>query len=173
MNIRNTISKLLSGSEINALERAELESYDPEALNLQLDNMRSRVTELEREKLGEKERLELDISEITRERDELKADKDKLLRAKKVQELSESCRFNDPEYLDYLAGKAGIDLYDEEATGAFIHSLQTSHPESFVSKLKSGSGSGISPASVHTPGTAGFDRIGKIISDLETAPQVI
>ena len=173
MNIRNTINKLLAGSEINALERAELESYDPEALNSQLDNMRSRVTELEREKLGEKERLELDISEITRERDELKADRDKLLRSKKVQELSESCRFNDPEYLDYLAGKAGIDLDDEEAAGAFINSLQSSHPEAFASKLKSGSGSGISPVSIHNLGAAGFDRIGKIISDLETAPQII
>lgn len=173
MNIRNTIRKLLAGSEINALERAELESFDPETLTSQLDGMRSRVTELEREKLGEKERLELDISEITRERDELKADRDQLLRSRRVQELAENCRFNDPEYLDYLAQKSGIDLNDEEATGKFISELQEKRPESFSSALKSGSGSGAAPADVHQNNVTGTDRIGKIISDLETAPHFI
>jgi hypothetical protein len=173
MNIKNTIRKLLSGSQINALERAELESYDPDVLNSQLDGMRTRVTELEREKLGEKEKLELDIAEITRERDELKAARNQLLRSRRIQELAENCRFNDPEYLDYLAGKAGIDLDDEESTAKFISELQEKRPESFVSSLKSGSGSGTVPADNSSGVTSNCDRIGKIISDLETAPHII
>jgi AraC-like DNA-binding protein len=173
MNIKNTIRKLLSGSEINALERAELESYDPDILSSQLDGMRTRVTEIEREKLGEKERLELDIAEITRERDELKADRNRLLRSRRIQELAESCRFNDPEYLDYLAGKADVDLYDDEAAQRFISELQVKRPESFISSLKSGSGSGVAPEEgAATGNTLNSDRIGKIISDLETAPHI-
>ena len=92
MNIKNTIQKLLAGGQINALERAELESFNPDELNSQLDVMRSRVSELEREKLGEKERLELDISEVTRERDELKAARDQLLRSRRIQQLASDSR---------------------------------------------------------------------------------
>ena len=115
MNIKNTIQKLLAGGQINALERAELESFNPDELNSQLDVMRSRVSELEREKLGEKERLELDISEVTRERDELKAARDQLLRSRRIQQLASDSRFNDPEYLDFLAARADVDLNDDEA----------------------------------------------------------
>ncbi len=173
MNIKNTIQKLLSGNQINALERAELESFDPDALNTQLDSMRSRVTELEREKLGEKERLELDISEVTRERDELKAARDQLLRSRRIQQLASDSRFNDPEYLDFLAGKAAVDLNDDEAAAKFIGELQEKHPEAFSSPLQSGSGSGIIPADNYRSPAGNSDRIGKIISNLETAPHII
>lgn len=172
MNIRNTIQKLLSGSQINALERAELEAFDPDQLNIQLDTMRSRVTELEREKLGEKERLELDISEVTRERDELKAARDRLIRSNQIRELAVNSRFNDPEYLDFLALKADVDLNDTEASAKFIGELQEKHPESFASALKSGSGNASVSADGHRSLTGNFDKIGKIISNLETAPHI-
>ena len=173
MNIKNTIQKLLAGGQINALERAELESFNPDELNSQLDVMRSRVSELEREKLGEKERLELDISEVTRERDELKAARDQLLRSRRIQQLASDSRFNDPEYLDFLAARADVDLNDDEAAAKFIGELQEKHPESFASPLRSGSGSGIAPNDDCGFPAGNPDRIGKIISNLETAPHII
>ena len=166
MAIKQLISKLLDNRALTDAERAELEQFDPEKISGELETLRSKVEESEREKLGEKERLELDIRNISLERDRLKESHDKLLRQQMVRELAGKNRFSDADYLDYLATRENIDLNDEEACTKFIEKMRTEKPGSFESTLKSGSGSGIASAmqgAVHH----GSDRIGNIISKLE------
>ena len=168
MAVKQLISKLLNNCELTDSERAELEQFDPEKISGELETLRSKVEESEREKLGEKERLELDIKNISLERDRLRESHDKLLRQQMVRELAGKYRFSDADYLDYLASRENIDLADEEACSKFIEKMRFEKPGSFESTLKSGSGSGIASA---TPIAAqnGSDRIGNIISKLENA----
>lgn len=166
MSVKNIILKLLDNQPVNVLERAELEQFDPEKLVSELDELRSRVAEAEREKLSEKEQLELDIRSVTLERDQLRESRDRLLRSQMVRELAGKHRFSDPDYLDYLAAKESVDLNDPEACSDFIERMRLAKPESFETTLKSGSGSGISSA-VKSAAPADGDRIGKIISELE------
>ena len=167
MQIKNIITKLLSGSEINALERAELEACDPDKLVSELAELRSKISESEREKLGEKERLELDIAEISRERDELKASHDRLLRLQSVRDLASRSRFTDPDYLDYLAAKENVDLNDKTSCEEFIEKIRISKPHSFEASVQSGSGTGTLSGMPENSGDTGVNRIGKIISGLE------
>ena len=67
MNIKGLIAKLLRREELNALERAELEQFDPDAL-------RSKLDELERSKLSREEALQQDLSAARAERDTLRAE---------------------------------------------------------------------------------------------------
>ena len=162
MSVKNIILKLLDNQPVNVLERAELEQFDPEKLVSELDELRSRVAEAEREK----EQLELDIRSVTLERDQLRESRDRLLRSQMVRELAGKHRFSDPDYLDYLAAKESVDLNNPEACSDFIERMRLAKPESFETTLKSGSGSGISSA-VKSAAPADGDRIGKIISELE------
>ena len=166
MAIKQLISKLLDNRALTDAERAELEQFDPEKISGELETLRSKVEESEREKLGEKERLELDIRNISLERDRLKESHDKLLRQQMVRELAGKNRFSDADYLDYLATRENIDLNDEEACTKFIEKMRTEKPGSFESTLKSGSGSGIASA-MQGAAHHGSDRIGNIISKLE------
>ena len=166
MSVKNIIAKLLDNQPVNALERAELEQFDPDKLAGELESLRSRAAEAEREKLGEKERLELDIKNISAERDNLKKSHDRLLRNQLIRELAGKNRFPDADYLDYLAAKENVDLTDAQACAAFIEKMRQEKPDSFEVTLKSGSGSGILPSHPGTAPVSG-DRIGDIISKLE------
>ena len=174
MAIKNLISKLLEHQELSAAERSELEAFDPDGLSGELENLRSKVIESEREKLGEKERLELDIKNLSLERDQLKEAHEKLLRRQTVSELAGKNRFSDADYLDYLISRENIDLNDEAACCKFIAKLRMEKPGAFESGLKSGSGSGIASAMQNAGEqfSGGRDRIGNIISQLENASPV-
>lgn len=166
MSIRNIITKLLDNQQLTVLERAELEQFDPDKLSGELEELKARNAEVERAKLSEKEQLELDIRNISEERDQLKKSHERLLRNQMIRDLAGKNRFSDADYLDYLAEKENVDLGNEDACSAFIEKMRELKPEAFEATLKSGSGSGISsvlPSAAPMPG----DRIGKIISELE------
>lgn len=167
MSVKSIIAKLLDNQPLNVLERAELEQFDPDKITGELEELRSRAAEAEREKLGEKERLELDIKNISAERDQLKISHDRLLRNQQVRELAGKSRFTDADYLDYLAARENVDLADEQACADFIEKMRQEKPGSFEATLKSGSGSGAVSVSQSTAVTANHDRIGNIISKLE------
>ncbi|MBO5766634.1 MAG: hypothetical protein J6S24_10115 [Lentisphaeria bacterium] len=169
MSIKNIISKLLSGSQPDAEERAELERFDPEKLLSEISDLRARAEAGEREKLSEKERLELDIANISKERDQLKTAHDTMLRRNHLRELSAKSNFSDPDYLDFLAGKEELDLADAAACDNFIEKLRREKPEAFSSTLKSGSGSGNTPGFYDRSPLVHEDQISRIISELENA----
>ena len=167
MSIKQLISKLLDNGELSASEREELAAFDPDKLFCELEELKMKAEESERSKLGEKERLELDIKTLMLERDKLKASHEELLRRQAVRELAGKYRFSDADYLDYLLKKESINTADEQACAEFIEKMQLEKPDSFELTLKSGSG--IVPAgkagSGENCGTADF--IGSIISKLE------
>ena len=167
MSIKNIITKMLSGAEINALERAELEAYEPDKLTAELESLRLKVSEAEKAELNEKERLELDIAALSKERDELKISRDRLLRQQSVRELAGRTNFSDPEYLDYLASKDGVDLNDADLCEKFIEKIRREKPHSFGASVKSGSGISATNGTSEKAPQADVNRIGKIISGLE------
>ena len=169
--IKHLISKLLDRGEISADERTALEAFDPEKLTEELDRLRAKVEESEREKLGEKERMELDIRNLSMERDQLKASHDSLLRRQTVRELAVKSRFSDADYLDYLISRNNVDPADEKACLEFIEKMRLEKPDSFESTLKSGSGSGIAPLAQPGDGGVVRDRISNIIYKLENVSQ--
>lgn len=167
MSIKSTITKLLSGGEPDALEREELENFDPEKLLAELSELRAKSDADEREKLSERERLELDIAALSSERDQLKLAHDALIRSQKVRDLAAVSNFADADYLDYLAAKEQLDFSDAQACEKFITKLRGSKPEAFISTLRSGSGTPAASNGRQSFCTSSADPISRIITDLE------
>ena len=147
MNYNQLIRKLLAGTELNALERAELENFDAD--------------------LAVQER-----DAVLQEHNQLKMEHASLKRAKRLQEISDSCNCSEPDFLDYLATRDQIDLGDDKAVENFILALQKSHPHCFFSQVKSGGG-GIRHDPAVTPAETDFggDRIGRIAASIAHAPE--
>ena len=90
MNYTPLIKKLLAGEELNALERAELDTFDADAL------------------ISEKNAL-------AQERDQLRTEHSALKRGQKLREVAKKYNCSDPDFLDFLAAKGGVDLEDDRA----------------------------------------------------------
>ena len=134
MTISEIIKKAAKGEELNALEKAELERFDPDALSTRADNAEAKLRDAqekldaaEQEKLTEAERYKkraeaaeakLKTSEEARrtaetERDSAKKEHAALIRRNRISELAAKHKCEDADYLDYLAEKNGVDLSDE------------------------------------------------------------
>lgn len=165
MKLKELIIKALNGGELNALERAELENFDPDALKSQLD-------ELERAKLSREEGLQRDLDAANAERETLRRERDGLLRRNRIAELAADSGCTDPDYLDYLADKAELALDDAEAVKKFLDRTERENPHCFRSRLKPGTGA---PAPAPAAGSGVSvrptpDRIGEIMEALGAAP---
>ncbi|MBR7104031.1 MAG: hypothetical protein IKC65_03730 [Lentisphaeria bacterium] len=147
MNYNQLIKKLLAGEEINALERAELEKWDADALLAQHDS-------------------------VIRERDQLKAEQQKSKRRQLLQDIADKYSCGETDFLDYLAARKEVDLENEEAVSAFIADMQQSSPHCFYSRVRSGGGQVSSPSlPAEQTGVPGYDRIGRIAASLVHAPE--
>ena len=166
MNIKPLIAKLLRSEELNALERAELEKFDPDALRAQLD-------ELERSKLSREEALQQDLAAALAERDTLRAECGALVRRERINSIAAEAGCTEPEYLDFLAARREVALDDAEAVKTFLAEVENSNPHCFRSRLRSGSGGVAAAASEPARGANAElpDRIGEIVSALGGAPE--
>lgn len=166
MNIKKLIAKLLRQEELNALERAELEKFDPDALQSKLD-------ELERSRLSREEALQQDLAAALSERDTLRAECGALIRRERISAIAAETGCVEPEYLDFLASRRNVALDDPEAVKSFIEEVEHTNPHCFRSRLHSGAG-GAAAADVERAagmGTIIPDRIGEIVSALGGAPE--
>ena len=166
MNIKPLISKLLRREELNALERAELEEFDPDALQSKLD-------ELERSKLSREEALQQDLAAAVSERDRLRAECGALIRRERISSIAAAAGCTEPEYLDFLAARREVALDDAEAVKAFVAEVERENPHCFRSRLRAGSG-GSPTDGEGAPARASAelpDRIGEIVSALGGAPE--
>lgn len=147
MNYNQLIRKLLAGTEINALERAELENFDADKIMQERD-------------------------QVQQEHNQLKNEHASLKRAKRLQEISSLYSCCEPDFLDYLASREQIDLEDKKAVENFISAMQKSNPHCFFSQVKSGGG-GIGKDPAAAPDEAHFecDRIGRIAASIAHAPE--
>lgn len=166
MKLKGLIDKLLAGAELNALERAELEKFDPDALRSELDAA-------ERARLSREEALQRDLEGACAERDELRRERDKLVRQNRISALAADSGCVDPEYLDFLARKSELDLDDTAAVKEFMVRVERDNPQCFRSRLRPGTGApaATAPTASETTHTAP-DRIGAIVEALGGAPEV-
>ena len=148
MNYTPLIRKLLAGEELNALERAELASFDADAL------------------IGEKE-------SVSRERDQLKTEHLALKRGQRLQEVAKKYNCGDPDFLDYVAAKRNVDLDNEQAVGELMEEMQKNSPHCFYSRIQSGGGTAAAPSRVADRPEEPFeqDRIGRIAVRLAGIPE--
>ena len=165
MNIKPLIAKLLRREELNALERAELETFDPDALQSKLD-------ELERSKLSREEALQQDLAAAESERDRLRAECGALHRRERINSIAAEAGCTEPEYLDFLAARREVALDDPEAVKTFLAEVEVANPHCFRSRLRSGSGGATAEVTPAAPVAANYpDRINEIVSALGGAPE--
>lgn len=168
MKIKSIVTKLLRNEELNALERAELECFDPDALQAKID-------ELERAQLSREEALQRDLAGAQSERDALRAERDALIRKGRIAELAASSGCTEPEYLDFLAARRKVELDDADAVREFIAEIERDNPHCFRSRLRAGSGDRFRAAEERETAGSGVprpsDRIGAIVSALGGAPE--
>ena len=131
MNIKPLIAKLLRREELNALERAEVEQFDPDALQTKLD-------ELERAKLSREEALQQDLAAAESERDRLRAECGALIRRERIHAIAAEAGCTEPEYLDFLASRRAVALEDPEAVKSFVAEVERDNPHCFRSRLRRG-----------------------------------
>lgn len=194
MKLAEIIKKAARGEELNALEKAELERFDLDALSARADTAEAQLKEAkekldaaEQEKLTEAERYKkraeaaeakLKTSEEARrtaetERDSAKKEHAALIRRNRINELAAMHKCEDADYLDYLAEKRGIDLADEAKTGEFIEALKKEQPRCFAADVKPGAGPADPPKDQPpAPKSDPADRIGNLIDQLNNAPEV-
>lgn len=87
-------------------------------------------------------KLQKQLSDLTRERDEARASFAKSERAAKIAHLASKHHFSDASYLDYLTASRSVDLDDESAVGDFMRDLGKTSPHLFQSTAKPGGGTG-------------------------------
>ena len=167
MKIKELIAKALRREELNALERAELEQFDPDGLQAKLDD-------LERSQLSREEALQQDLAAMQSERDALRAERDMLIRRERIAAIAAEAGCVEPEYLDFLASRRAVVLDDPEAVKAFVAEVERDNPHCFRSRLRPGSGAPQEPAhpevSARSGAAGATDRIGDIVAALGGAP---
>ncbi len=172
MKMKDLIRRALAGDPLNALERAELERFDPDAAGNELENVRKKLEAAENAKLSAEELLQKKLDAASRERDEFKSDRDRLHRNIRIREIADRSGCRDAGYLDYLAGRAGIDLDDEEAVRGFVAGMEEENPRCFNAGVHPGGGAGTPGKAPENPSPEpGGDRIGRIIESLDNAPE--
>lgn len=136
----------------------EIEKYNAEKkradeLDKKLSELSDKLEELENSGKTEAEKakaasdkelakLQRQVADLTKERDEAKANSAKMERTSKIAKLAAKHNFSDAEYLDYLTSTSQIDLDDEGATADYMKELSKSKPELFRSSAKPGGGTG-------------------------------
>lgn len=148
MNYTPLIRKLLAGEALDAVERAELASFDADAL------------------IGEKDAL-------ARERDQLKTEHLSLKRGQRLREVAKKYNCADPDFLDYAAAKRNVDLDDEQAVGELMEEMRKNSPHCFFSRIRSGGGAVAAPprAADRPEEPPEQDRIGRIAARLAGIPE--
>lgn len=174
MNLKDAIGALLAGEEIPAPLRQQLSGLDPESLNEELSTLRRQLEEQENAKLSAEELLKKQLSAALSERDALLTRHKALERRDLIRKLAEKSGCEDPEYLDFLAGKQGVDLEDEQAASAFLAEAAKQSPHCFRASVNPGSGTAAPALPGVTVAEDEFreDRIGKLVRQLSSAPAI-
>lgn len=137
----------------------------------EIQRLKQHLKEVESRQLPEAERFRRELAELTAERDAAAGELRELKRHNAVAGLANAHHFNDPEYLDYLLDRHGIDPGDERATADFLRELRRAQPRFFNVELKSGAGSRPDVGSNHgLTAAGGTDGIAALLAD---APEII
>ena len=108
MKMKDLIRRALAGEELNALERAELERFDPDAAGAELEGVRKKLEEAENAKLSAGELLQKRLDAAGRERDEFRTDRDRLRRRIRIRARVPDRRHRDPGSVRMVHGLGDI-----------------------------------------------------------------
>lgn len=191
MKIKELLKKVVAGEELNALDKAELEQFDPDKdaaalaeVQAELVELKKKQEEAESAKLSETEKLtkraekaEADLAKKTKEladaeaaHNATKAEFGRLQRSNRIAKLAAESGCTDPDYLDFMATKGGIDLDKDDAVKPFLEELKTKSPASFKATLKPGTGDPKpEPPKQESDPT---DRISRLTSRVAEAPVI-
>jgi len=151
MKLKPLIEKILRSEALESAEAELLANFDPDALENELSDARNRVAELE-------------------------SAHNELCRRQQIEKLSNEIGCTDPDYLDYRAGRAGVDLNDPEAVKNFAGEIARSSPGCFRARIAPGSSAGTVQSSGERKNsaayTANYDRIGYITEQLRDVPEI-
>jgi len=193
MNIKAILKKVLAGEELNALDKAELEQFDPgrDAAKLaevqtELAELKKRQEEAEAAKLSENEKLQKraekaeadlakakkDLADAEAAHNATRAELGRLQRSNRIAKLAAESGCTDPDYLDFMATKGNVDLDKEEAVKPFIDELKTKSPASFKATLKPGAGDPPPAQGQNPPSPDPRDRIGNLMKSIADAPEL-
>ncbi len=176
MNIAEIIKKMLAGKELTPAEKEAVEAFDfndsgriPKArldqeiekrkaaeeaaagLKEKLDELTSKVDELENKGLSEVEKtkkesekiitqLKNQVNTLSKEKEDAATALKTIERKGQIKDLAAKFNFTNSDYLDFLATSKNINLSDENATTGFFRELEKSSPELFRSTAKAGGG---------------------------------
>ena len=151
MKLKPLIDKILRSETLNSEEAELLAAFDPDALENELSDTRNKVAELENAH-------------------------NELCRRQQIEKISAEIGCTDPDYLDYRASRAGLDLNDTEAVKNFADEISRNSPGCFRARIAPGSSAGTVHATEqkdHTVSTGtNFDRIGYITEQLRDVPEI-
>lgn len=147
MDLKNLITKLRKSEPLNALENAELDSFDWESCS------------------------EANLDRLRREHANLQRELDTLRRRASMEKLCAELHCTDPDYLEFRARQSRVDPDDPEAMRDFAAKLAADSPGCFQARIAPGSSAGTAPAApVSGPGDLPGDRIGLIAASIGEAP---
>ena len=171
MNIRNLIKRSLNGETLSQAERTELENFNPEQLQQQLNSAREQLEAMENEKLSHSERLQKELDSLRQEHSNLTATHQELERQYKIEKFAAETGCTDTGYFDFLTRKNNVDLNDRDAVIKFASAMAKDSPGCFQAHIHPGSGGSTAVANHTGPITDDFnaDRIGRIINSLNSA----
>ena len=156
--MKKIIQKILNSEPLNALEKAELENFDPgsaaetaASLQQQLESARQ-----------ENALLSGQLQNLHKERS-----------LEKISLESGCC---DPDYLLFKAEQQGIDTLNPEAMREFALSLAKNSPGAFRASIVPGSSAGLCNDRTENkiqPDPIPGDRIGNIVLSINSAPDAV
>jgi predicted RNase H-like nuclease (RuvC/YqgF family) len=165
-------------AEIARREKIETQNNE---LNKTLEELSSKISELENRDLSEQEKLEKNysveikklrdqVTTLTAEKDSSQKELEQIKFQQKVSRIAKEKQFNDPEYLGFLLKKAEIPIDAPDQIEDFVDDLKKSSPKLFKLDLRSGSGS--NPGG-HEMEFSVARESGDISAMLANAPEVI
>ena len=156
--MKKIIQKILNSEPLNALEKAELENFDPEAASVKTAS------------------LQQQLDSVKQENTLLSGKLQSLQKERHLEKISRESGCCDPDYLLFKAEQQGIDTLDPEAMREFAHTLAKNSPGAFRASIVPGSSAGLCSDRTETnfpsdplPG----DRIGNIVLSINSAPDAV
>ncbi|GEM_PF-1166056 len=146
MDLTSLWKKAVGSSTLSDAEKETLYGIDPGALQASVAALQKQLDAAENAQLSETEKLQKELTRLRDERETLDRNFRALSRRNRVGEIARQFGCDEPDYLDFLAGRSDVDLEDENAVSTMVEGLKKSHPAVFSSQLKSGGGAGVTEA---------------------------
>lgn len=115
-----------------------------------------------------------ELAKLRREYADLQGKFDTLRRRRLLEQVCRETGCTDPDYLEFRAGRQGVDIEDAAALKDFAGRLASSAPGCFSARIIPGSSAGSAPPDASAAGVPAEafsgDRIGRIALSVSAAP---